>query len=64
MENIFRYTFASLCLTECLLQIYKISQIYFSYKTTTDVRNGSEALILLPALTICAVNTATRSSTA
>jgi hypothetical protein len=53
-EKIFRYTFATLCLTGCLLQIYRISSIYFSYENTTDVRYGSEASISLPALTICA----------
>ncbi len=54
MEKIINYIFAVICLTGCLLQIYKISDIYFSYETTTDVRYYKESIISLPAVTICA----------
>jgi hypothetical protein len=53
MEKIVRYIFVAICLSGCLLQIYKISEIYFLYQTTTDVRYDKETNISLPALTIC-----------
>jgi hypothetical protein len=53
MEKIFRYIFTALCLTGCLSQIYRISAIYFSYETATNVRYDKETTISLPALTIC-----------
>ncbi len=54
MEKTVRYIFAANCFTGCLLQIYKISEIYFSYETTTYVRYENEVPLSLPALTICA----------
>lgn len=53
-EKTFRYIFAAICFTGCLLEIYKISEIYFSYETTTDVRFNKETIVSLPAFTICA----------
>jgi hypothetical protein len=51
MNKKFYYAFVAIYLTGCLFQIYEITQIYFLYETTTDVRYGSENLISLPAQT-------------
>ena len=52
-SKIIRVLFFIICMTGCLFQIYKISEIYFLYETTTDVRRDEEADISFPALTIC-----------
>jgi len=50
---LFRYIFTLFCLIGCLTQVYWVCEIYFSYQTTTDVRYENEAIISLPAITLC-----------
>jgi len=40
-------------MTGCLLQVYKICDNYFSYKTNTFVKYEEEVILSLPAITIC-----------
>jgi hypothetical protein len=42
-----------ICIFGCLVQIYEINQIYFSYETVTDVRYEFDRIKSLPAITIC-----------
>src|ERR1700712_4841696 len=41
------------CLFGCVYQSYKISELYFRYETTTNVRYEKENQIDLPAITMC-----------
>ena len=41
------------CLICCLYQLYRISEIYFSYNTTTFVNYEKVSYISLPAITLC-----------
>jgi len=49
MEFIFRI----ICLLLFIYQFYKLSSIYFSYKTTTNVVYELEKIVSFPAITIC-----------
>ena len=42
-----------LCLLGCVYQTFKISELYFSYETTTNVRYETEDQFDLPAISIC-----------
>src|SRR5882672_3415464 len=42
-----------ICLIGCMYQTYKISELYFGYQTTTDVKYELEATVTLPAITLC-----------
>ena len=42
-----------ICIFGCILQIIEISQIYFSFETSTDVSFETETDVYLPAFTIC-----------
>lgn len=53
MNKIYRLLFALLCLVGCSFQVYNISQIYFSFETTTHVKYENVVNISLPAITIC-----------
>jgi hypothetical protein len=46
-------TFKLFCLFGCLYQISKITKIYISYETTTEVKYETESIISLPAITFC-----------
>ena len=54
-----------LCLMGCVYQTYKISELYFGYQTTTNVRydKSTNGTISYPAFTICVekVNLVNRS---
>ena len=53
MELKFMYLVRLFSIIGCAYQLYKMSKIYFSYKTVTDVTYGNDNLIELPAVTIC-----------
>ena len=53
MNKYFKVVIYMLCSIGCVIQITQISEIYFSYETTTDVKYEDEDPIQLPALTIC-----------
>ena len=42
-----------LCLLGCVYQCFDISKIYFSYKTSTNVRYESQTFFDMPGVTIC-----------
>ena len=42
-----------LCLVGCVYQAVEISKLYFSYKTTTNVRYEHNNNIELPGISIC-----------
>jgi hypothetical protein len=52
MEKIVRFRFTA-CIFNWMSQIYRVSAIYFSYETTTNVRYDKEDIISSPSLTIC-----------
>ena len=41
------------CLLGCVYQIYDMSKIYFSYRTSTNVKYKTNSRIELPGITIC-----------
>ncbi len=53
MEKLLRPVFKLFCLIDCLFEINEISQIYLSYETITKIRYETEAIISLPAITVC-----------
>ena len=53
MNKYFKIIIYMLCSICCIIQITQISEIYFSYETTTDVKYEFEDPIQLPALTLC-----------
>ena len=53
MELKFMYLVRLFSIIGCAYQLYKMSKIYFSYKTVTDVTYGNDNLIELPGVTIC-----------
>jgi len=48
-----RGVFILICFIGCLFQITRISQIYFSYQTTADVKYEFDNMISLPGITVC-----------
>lgn len=50
---IFRIIFGTICISGCFYQITRISSIYFSYETTTNVKYEFEKMVSLPGITIC-----------
>ena len=45
--------FYLVCLITCFLQVYEISEKYFTYETITTVTYAKTSEIRLPAVTIC-----------
>src|ERR1700743_2057718 len=52
-KNLYHIFAKLLCLMGCMYQTYKISLLYFSYETTTNVKYESSATLTLPAITVC-----------
>ena len=48
-----RSLYSIVCLIGCIYQSFKLSQIYFTYETSTNVKYESESYVELPAITIC-----------
>ena len=53
MKITFDIIWKIVCLLGCVYQTFKISELYFSYETTTNVRYETEKLVNLPGITIC-----------
>src|SRR5882757_4357753 len=54
LRNFLKVSIRMLCLLGCVYQTYKISLLYFSYETTTNVRyETSDGKILDTSVTVC-----------
>ena len=53
MDNIQSYLAKIICLFGCFYHLFEISEIYFSYETSTNVRHDSGTRIELPGITAC-----------
>ena len=53
MPSIFGFLWKIVCLLGCVYQSFKISELYFTYETTTNVKYEEESSVELPGITIC-----------
>ncbi len=51
--NLFKFICRILCNFGCIFHSFKISELYFSYETTTNVKYEDEKQIDVPGITIC-----------
>src|ERR1700753_965590 len=49
----FKFLSKVLCLMGCVYQSLRISELYFSYETITNVKYETQNTINLPGITIC-----------
>ena len=53
MKKVYKYILRILCAIGCVYQMFNLNVIYFSYKTTTNVRYETQSNTYLPAITLC-----------
>ena len=52
-EKLLKFSFFSLCFGLCLYQMWRICEMYFSYKTIITIGFENQFVISLPAITLC-----------